>query len=150
MTIILYFIGFIVLITAVTMIFSLFKLSGYNKKVRAYTETHDHRVIANMPGYFLGIDSGTQELTYISNKIQLTFRPEQISDVRIIEEERPCGPDESEEYTIKVVIILRNHHTGSIDIQCAYSAQSGSITYIHGQAHAKAIEQAVRGIAKDM
>jgi hypothetical protein len=150
MTIILYFIGFIVLITAIAVTASMLRLSSYNKKVRAYTDCHDHRVIANLHNNFLAIDNNTQELTYISNKIQFTFRPEQIADVKITEQEMPCGPDEAQTYTIRVVIILRNHQTRSIEIQCSYSAQPDNIIYIQGQAFAKAIEQAVTDLAKDI
>lgn len=149
MTVILYFVAFIAIIAAVSISVSLLKLSGFKKKVRAYTEAHNHRVIANIPGHFLGMDNYTQELTFISNKTQISFRPEHISDVRIIEKEVPFG-DDSVAYNITVSVILQNHSSRSVDIECAYSAQSGSITYIHGQAHARAIEQAVREIAKDL
>ena len=150
MIVILYFLAFIALVAAIAISVSLFKLSGFQKKVRAYTDCHDHRVIANLHNNFLAIDNNTQELTYISNKIQFTFRPEQIADVKITEQEMPCGPDEAQTYTIRVVIILRNHQTRSIEIQCAYSAQPDNIIYIQGQAFAKAIEQAVTDLAKDI
>lgn len=55
MIVILYFLAFIALVAAIAISVSLFKLSGFKKKV----------VIANMPGYFLGMDNNTQELTYI-------------------------------------------------------------------------------------
>lgn len=149
MTVILYFVAFIAIIAAISISVSLLKLSGFKKKVRAYTDAHDHRVIANMPGYFLGMDNNTQELAYISNTKQISFRPEHISDVRIIEKEVPFG-DDSVAYKITVMIILQNHPNESVDIECAASAKCGSIVYIHGHAHAKAIEQAVRKIAKGL
>lgn len=69
MIVILYFLAFIALVAAIAISVSLFKLSGFKKKVRAYTDYHDHRVIANMPGYFLGMDNNTQELTYIEQAV---------------------------------------------------------------------------------
>lgn len=149
MIIILYFLAFIALVAAIAISVSLFKLSGFKKKVRAYTDYHDHRVIANMPGYFLGMDNNTQELTYISNTAQISFKPKHIADVRIIEKEVPFG-DDSVAYNITASVILQNHSSRSVDIECAASAQRGSIIYNHGQAHAKAIEQAVTDLAKDI
>ena len=139
MIVILYFLAFIALVAAIAISVSLFKLSGFKKKV----------VIANMPGYFLGIDNNTQELTYISNTAQISFKPKHIADVRIIEKEVPFG-DDSVAYNITVSVILQNHSSRSVDIECAASAQRGSIIYNHGQAHAKAIEQAVTDLAKDI
>jgi hypothetical protein len=139
MIVILYFLAFIALVAAIAISVSLFKLSGFKKKV----------VIANMPGYFLGMDNNTQELTYISNTAQISFKPKHIADVRIIEKEVPFG-DDSVAYNITVSVILQNHSSRSVDIECAASAQRGSIIYNHGQAHAKAIEKAVTDLAKDI
>lgn len=139
MTVILYFLAFIALVAAIAISVSRFKLSGFKKKV----------VIANMPGYFLGTDNNTQELTYISNTAQISFKPKHIADVRIIEKEVPFG-DDSVAYNITVSVILQNHSSRSVDIECAASAQRGSIIYNHGQAHAKAIEKAVTDLAKDI
>lgn len=139
MIVILYFLAFIALVAAIAISVSLLKLSGFKKKV----------VIANMPGYFLGMDNNTQELTYISNTAQISFKPKHIADVRIIEKEVPFG-DDSVAYNITVSVILQNHSSRSVDIECAASAQRGSIIYNHGQAHANAIEQAVADLAKDI
>ena len=139
MIVILYFLAFIALVAAIAISVSLLKLSGFKKKV----------VIENMPGYFLGMDNNTQELTYISNTAQISFKPKHIADVRIIEKEVPFG-DDSVAYNITVSVILQNHSSRSVDIECAASAQRGSIIYNHGQAHANAIEQAVADLAKDI
>lgn len=105
MIVILYFLAFIALVAAIAISVSLLKLSGFKKKV----------VIANMPGYFLGIDNNTQELTYISNTAQISFKPKHIADVRIIEKEVPFG-DDSVAYNITVSVILQNHSADQLTL----------------------------------
>lgn len=147
---ILYFVVFIILVIIICCAVSLLRLSYFNKKVRAYTGSHDHRIIVNQPTetQFIGIDNNNQELTYISAKQQVSFSPGQIADVKITEKEQFDDEGDSVGFNIILIITLQNHQTGSIKIKGRYAAQRDSKFYNMDMAFATSIEKAINDIRK--
>lgn len=140
---ILYIIAFFVIIFVIVFIIVKIRGNMFNKKVQAYSDRHVHKVLVNYGFDFIAIDVNSQELTYINPGKQITFKRNEISDVRIVEKETP-GDSESdgpEEYSVNVLITLQDAQT--IKINCVQSAPRGSFLYNSGYNVAQEIEDTI-------
>lgn len=140
---ILYIVAFLVILFVIAFMITKIRGNTFNKKVQAYSDRHVHKVLVNYVYNFIAIDVNSQELTYISPGKQMTFKRNEISDVRIVEKETP-GDSESdgpEEYSVNVLITLQDAHT--IKINCVQSAPRGSFLYNNGYNAAQEIADAI-------
>lgn len=143
--IILCFIAFLVAVVIIAVAIAKIQGSKFNTKVQAYSDKHVHKVLVNYVYNFIAIDINSQELTYITPKMQIEFTLDQIAEVKIVEKETPgtSDPGGPEEYKVDVLIVLRDHPVKTIKINCVHSAPRGSFLYNSGYDSARAIEDAL-------
>lgn len=136
-----------IIITIIVIISWKFKASRFNKMVMAYSDRHVHKVLVNYAYNFIAVDINSLELTLIRPGKQITFTPDQIDKVNIVEKEDGDndGPDT---YTVYVLITLKDHPLKKIKINCFHLATRDSWIYNHGWNIAKSIDDAIENIKK--